>query len=136
MDQNTQSFGSLIVNVTTADGIVPIEGASVAVSISDGGDLTPYSNLTTDSSGRTEKITIPTPPRAASQTPDGTDGTKPYSTIVIEASKSGFYSNRYVNALVFPDILTIQNVHMIPVSGDVLPGTDTIYFESENDELL
>ena len=57
--------GRLQVTVTTESRVVPISGATVR--ISDPADASMRWELTTDSSGQTEVIALPTPP-AAEQT--------------------------------------------------------------------
>jgi len=133
MDNNIQSYGSLVVNVTTADGILPIEGASVRISLPGAQGVTVYRETTTDRSGRTEKLSVPTPPKAASLTPGETGDAKPYQTVIVDVSKEGFYSNQYQDTYIFPDILTIQNVHLIPNSGNEEISGDTIYFGNGSD---
>ena len=131
-----QSYGYLTVAVTTADGLIPIEGAAVSVSVSDDNGLTLISESMTDRSGKTERLTIPTPPRAASLTPGSeADDIKPFTTVVIEVSKKGFYTNQYINTLVFPDILTLQNVNMFPSPGNTVGMEDTVYFDNGGDEI-
>ena len=114
----------------------PATGAAVSVSISDENGLTLISESMTDRSGRTERLTIPTPPKAASLTPgNGTDDIKPFTTVVIEVSKNGFYTNQYINTLVFPDILTLQNVNMFPSPGNTVGMEDTVYFDNGGNEI-
>jgi len=129
MNTSEQNYGSLIVKVSTADGLIPVPGALVTVSLKDNGNVTPLESSFTDGSGRTGVIEIAAPAAAESLSPGEPGGADPYTTVIIEVAKEGFYSNQYTGALIFPGITTIQNAYLIPVSQSEPPFGDTIYFE-------
>ena len=132
MPQENTGRGRLTVTVRSANGALPVEGA--LVTITSGGAIIGVS--TSDESGNTETLTIPTPPKSASLTP-GYAGL-PYSTVLIEVYKDGYYSGQYIEVPIFPDVLTVQPVNLLPLpeffAGDTNEGTQ--YFdESEGYDL-
>ena len=132
MPQENTGRGRLTVTVRSANGALPIEGA--LVTITSKGAVIGVS--TSDESGNTDTLTIPTPPKSASLTP-GYVGL-PYSTVFIEVDKDGFYSGQYIEVPIFPDVLTVQPVNLLPLpeffAGDTNEGTQ--YFdESEGYDL-
>ena len=133
MNDNKLSVGYLIVNAVTADGLLPVEGALITVSISSGGDTYVYRVLRTDRSGKTGQIAIPTPDISLSLSPSDQ---KPFTEVTIEGDKEGFYTGTYINAPVFPQTVTLQQVNLIPKDPRVAIGqNDTVYYETEPEDL-
>ena len=133
MNENKLSVGYLIVNAVTADGLLPVEDALITVSISDGGDTYVYRVVRTDRSGRTGKIAIPTPNMSLSLSPSDE---MPFTEITIEGEKEGFYTGTYINAPIFPETVTLQQVNLIPKDPRVTIGqNDTVYYETEPEDL-
>ena len=132
MPQTNTDTGRLVIRVRSANGTIPVEGALVTITK----DGAVFAVSATDLSGSTEIIEIPTPPKSASLTP-GFAGL-PYSTVFIEVDKDGFYSGQYIEVPIFPDVLTVQPVNLLPLpeffTGDTSEGTQ--YFdESEGYDL-
>lgn len=131
--------GYLIVSVFTARGAIPIADALVTINYSAQNMPTPYAALTTDKSGRTPKIALPTPPRDLSLTPSES-GTKnppfPYARYNIEIFKEGFYPVVNIGAQLFSGITAIQNTNIIPLSEE-LPQSfytdNSIYIDESED---
>ncbi len=132
MPDTNSSTGRLTVTVRSANGALPVEGALVTVT-KDGSII---AVTTSDLSGNTEILEIITPPKSASLTP-GFVGL-PYATVFIEVDKDGFYSGQYIEVPVFPDILTVQPVNLLPLpeffAGDTSEGTQ-FFDESEGYDL-
>lgn len=130
-EQNTGT-GHLTVTVRTGGGALPVEGALITITMD--GNIIGVS--TSDESGNTEILDIPTPPKSASLSP-GYVGL-PYSSVFIEVDKDGFYSGQYISAPVFPDVLTVQPVNLLPLpeffAGDTAEGTQ-FFDESEGYDL-
>lgn len=124
--------GYLVVAVSAARGNFPIEGAKVRVYSTENEDIQLLYTLTTDSSGRTEKIELPTPPLAASRTPDA--GEIPYASYNITTDYDGYYTIENINAPVYSGITSIQNVAMIPIT-DIKPNESTRFNESQSPDL-
>lgn len=77
----------------------------------------------TDRSGQIEPIPITVPDRAASETPD--TGIIPYTEVNIYARLNGYEQIEAENVQVFPNVVTNQNLEMIPLSE--LPDKWTQY---------
>ena len=143
-ERSTQSpargYGYMIVRVTTARGAIPLEGAIVSVHNYDPefevgrGDV--ISVHKTNSSGLTDRISLPAPPRELSQSPGNE---KSYESYNLYVSLPGYYKKEYVSVPVFEGITAIQNVDMIPLpdNGQTENFTvdDSIIFENENPRL-
>lgn len=108
------SFGFLIVNTRTALGSLPVGGAEVRVVGTDT-DLT----VTTDPSGVSERMRLPAPPveNSLTSTPDGL----PYATYDVSVSAPGYYTAQSRSVPVFPGIVSVQNVNLIPIAGYGMP---------------
>ncbi len=132
MPETNTGTGHLTVTVRSANGALPVEGALITITLD--GEIVGVS--TSDESGNTETVDIPTPPRSASLSP-GYVGL-PYSTVFIEVDKDGFYSGQYIQAPVFPDVLTVQPVNLLPLpeffAGDTADATQ-FFDESEGYDL-
>ncbi len=132
MPQTNNSTGRLTVRVRSGDGLIPVEGALVTITK----DGAVFAVTTSDNSGNTEIIEIPTPPKSASMSPEFAG--LPYSTVFIEVDKDGFYSGQYIEVPIFPDVLTVQPVNLLPLpeffAGDTFEGTQ-FFDESEGYDL-
>jgi len=119
--QSQDSLGYLIVKVTTARGAIPLAGAAVYVRGGKNDRSGVLFSLTTNRDGQTEKIALPTPPRANSETPEGG---VPYATYTVDVAKEGYLPQTFENVPIFPSILSIQPAVMIPAPeafGETLP---------------
>lgn len=132
MPQNSTDTGRLTVTVRSANGALPVEGALVTITK----DGAVFAVTASDNSGNTEIIEIPTPPKSASLSP-GFAGL-PYTRVFIEVDKEGFYNGQYIEVPVFPDVLTVQPVNLLPLpeffAGDTFEGTQ-FFDESEGYDL-
>ena len=132
MPQSNTGTGRLTVTVRSANGALPVKDALVTVTL----DKEVIGVFASDESGNTDVIAIPTPPKSASLSP-GFAGL-PYSTVFIEVDKDGFYSGQYIEVPIFPDILTVQPVNLLPLPeffrGDTFESTQ-FYDESEGYDL-
>lgn len=112
--------GFLQVQVTSANGAVPEEGAQVLIydyPEEDSGELSRLlMTLKTDRSGQTPKVELPAPPKSFSQTPGGE---KPYSAYNIEVSKDGFFNVEGVGVPVFDGVTSLQRINLIPQGSNV-----------------
>ena len=68
----------------------------------------------TNSSGQIDTIPITVPDAAASQTPD--TGIIPFTNVNIYARLNGFEQIEAENVQVFPNVVTSQDLEMIPLS--------------------
>lgn len=127
--------GYVIVNVTTARGAIPITGATVRIfNYENGGENGSLVVTTkTNSSGRTDRIPLPAPPRSSSQAPGNG---RSYSTYNIDAQYDGFYNQYYINVPIFDGVTAIQNVDLVPLAENGRDQTlDSRFYENENPNL-
>ena len=82
----------------------------------------------TDNSGRIDPIPITVPDAAASQTPD--TGIIPFTDVNIYARLAGFEQIEAENVQVFPNIVTGQDLEMIPLSEFPNQWTQTEIFRT------
>lgn len=101
--------GRLQVTVTTESAVVPISGARVR--ISDPADSGMRLELTTDSSGQTEAVELPTPPLAYS-VEEG--DRKPYATYSVTVFAEGFETLHIGGVQLLPDGLAVQPAALAP----------------------
>ncbi len=95
---------------------LPLRDVAITVTAQDG---TVIAMRLTDRSGLIEPISIPTPARSESQTPDSS--VIPFTVVNITAQIRGYELLRNEGLQVFPDTTTDQNLEMIPLAE--LPGT-------------
>ena len=108
------SSGFLIVKVSTANGAIPIENASVIVQGKDENNRDVLLSLLTDRDGLTQRIALPAPSADLSQAP--TPSQKPYSTYNIDVFKEGYYPQHYNGVPIFQNVTAVQNAQIIPIS--------------------
>lgn len=103
--------GSLQINVTSTEGLIPIRNAKVTIAYK-GEPQVVIEELQTDSSGQTEVIELPAPPLNYSLTPSAT---QPYSEYNIEVSAPGYETVMVSGTEILPDVIAIQPIRMIPL---------------------
>ncbi len=128
--QGARTGGSLIVQVTTAGGAFPVQGAAVTVRATGEGGMPFLQTVYTDGSGRTPILELDTPPASSSLSPGIRN---PYATYDIRVEREGFFVHENRNAPVFSGIYSIQNVDLIPLSpyGGDRPPAGSTDFSSE-----
>ena len=131
----TSGVGYVIVNVTTARGAIPLEGALVRIFDygEDGNNGSLVVSTKTDSSGRTERLPLPAPPRSASLSPGNG---KSYRTYNIDAQYDGYYNQYYINVPIFDGVTALQGVDLVPIAENGRDITyDSRFYENENPNL-
>lgn len=109
-------MGYIRVDVTTAGGALPVEGALVTISIAVPEYSSVYAALLTDENGKIPRIGVPAPPRTLSLTPkDAPTSVNQYSLYNIEVTKEGYYPVLIHDAQVFSDITSILKADLVPV---------------------
>ncbi|MBO5092498.1 MAG: hypothetical protein J6C61_08460 [Clostridia bacterium] len=142
MNIQGDEIGFLTVDVKTANGALPVENAQVTIYNSardtekDPSSLSSdvIYNLTTDRSGKTQKVALKTKSAQLSQSPDEKI---PFMSYNISVNADGFYDNSYLNVPIFQGITSIQEVLLIPLSEfasptDPIPNSQRQYLESIN----
>ena len=114
MNANTPptDVGYLIVKVSTAQGAIPLPDAAVIIRAENETSSGVLYSLTTNSDGATERISLPTPARASSESPGFI---KPYATYSIDVVKDGYLPLAFRGVPVFGSVLSIQPAVMIPL---------------------
>ena len=105
--------GNLTINVTSSTGLIPVNNATVTISLT-GEPESVVETLTTDSSGQTPTISLPAPDISYSYNPDSTQ--QPYSQYNISITADG-YEPVYVSGTeILPETNAIQPVTMTPAA--------------------
>ena len=135
-------YGYLVVQVTTARGAIPLEGAQVDILTYEPLDPPPenpidgvaIATLVTNSDGNTPKIRLPSPPCSNANSPDSE---RPYALYQCIVHLSGYYDQTHVGITVYEGLTVIQPVVLIPLpeDGTDLPLPEGRYFETETDEV-
>ena len=105
------SIGYIQVHAYTSRARLPLEDVAITVTASDG---TAIALRLTDRNGKIRPIEIPVPDTSAGLTPD--TGEIPYTPVNLYARKKGFEQIENENLQVFPNVVTDQNLEMIPLS--------------------
>lgn len=108
----TQNTGTLRISVTSSVAYIPIKGATVTISYTGDPD-SPLLTLTTDSSGETETVTLPTPPRSYSLDPESLR--QPYSEYNITVTADGYEPVYVTGSEMFEGELSLQPIRMNPL---------------------
>lgn len=106
---STQSFGNLVVNVTTEVGFRPIPDATVTVSVP-GEPNNIIAELLTNSIGRTEEIELPTPPIDYSLEPSTE---QPYANYTVKVDALGFEPVNVNGTELLPNTTATQDTSLI-----------------------
>lgn len=115
----SEERGFLTVRVSTAGGAIPLEGASVNIRGGDVDDSAVIYALLTNSDGLTETVSLATPPRSASTSPQ--DTTPPYAVYNVDVYAEGYVPAFFNNVPVFSGINSVQPAVLVPY----LEGTTT-----------
>lgn len=139
MNIENDTVGFLTVIVRTANGALPVENAQVTIyDYSNGDNVANNSDiiytLTTDNSGRTQKVVLSTKSKDTSLAPKNQVPFKGYSINVV---KEGFYDSSYINVPIYQGVSSLQFANLIPLSEyssptDAIPNDGRVYVEESN----
>ena len=118
---NNIDRGNLQVNVTSEITSRPIEDASISISYTGEPENT-LEQLTTDTSGQTETISLSTPPLEYSLNPS--IELQPYSEYTLTISAPGYEPLIISGTELLPDVTAIQDVTMRPITAS---ETENVY---------
>lgn len=113
---NLPSTGYIQVRAFTSYAQIPIKDTAVTITDPNGNAIA--MRLTNRSGTLDQAVEISVPELTASQTPN--TGVIPYSVVNIYAKAENFQEIDIENVQVFPNIVTLQNLELIPLSE--LPG--------------
>lgn len=122
-EQAKTGTGYLVVQVTTANSAIPLSGASVTVTNNSEKSADVLYELTTGAGGRTERIALPTVPRAESETPGNAH---PYISYNIEVRAPGYETAIYHNVGIFDGITAFQQANLTPTPENGFPDSFTM----------
>ena len=128
-NSSTENIGYLVVRVSTARGAIPLENATVSVRGTSLQSSDIIYSLETDESGLTPRLPLPAPPKSNSLSPDQST---PYSLWSIDVFKKGYVTARYESVPVYPDITSVQNAELIPLSEGFMPYESVNQNEAPN----
>lgn len=128
-NSSTENIGYLVVRVSTARGAIPLENATVSVRGTSLQSSDIIYSLETDESGLTPRLPLPTPPKSNSLSPDQST---PYSLWSIDVFKKGYVTARYESVPVYPEITSVQNAELIPLSEGFMPYESVNQNEAPN----
>lgn len=108
--------GGLVINSTTVGRLYPVEGVLVTVFTGDPDSMRIIGIDTTDESGKTGVFKLKTPPKSESQ--QATDSNQiPYANYNVSVRYDGYVEQIAMNVPVFPGVVSVQGVDLVPVSA-------------------
>ena len=133
MASNITSQGSIIAIVTAFKELYPVENARVTIFTGNLDNMEVLKEVYTDSSGRTVKIDLNTPPKSLSL--DSQNTQKAYAVYNMLVTADGYLDNIHLNIPVFSGITSLQRADLIPLSVAGDKREPQVFDESENYEL-
>lgn len=103
--------GYIRMHAYTSFARLPLKDVAVTVTATDG---TAIATRLTDRSGLTDPIEIPAPDTSAGTSPDS--GAVPYTAVNVYARLEGFEQVQNENVQIFPNVVTEQDIEMVPNS--------------------
>jgi hypothetical protein len=103
--------GYIRIHAYTSFARLPLKDVAVTVTAPDG---TAIATRLTDRSGLTDPIEIPAPDTSAGTSPDS--DTVPYTAVNVYARLEGFEQVQNENVQIFPNVVTEQDIEMVPHS--------------------
>ncbi len=127
---NTQSLGRLKISLTTASGYTPVAGARIRIAYMGNPDQV-IEELTTNDSGQTDTIELPTPDLDYSLEPEAS---QPYSQYTLTVSAPGYEDLVVAGTQLLSGQTALQDIRMAPSrnnpSGrDIVIPAHTLYGE-------
>lgn len=119
---DTPDIGTLKINLTSAVTSYPISDARILLSYT-GVPETTLEELTTDSLGQSETLSLETPPLEYSL--DVTSDQQPYSEYTIQVTAPGYFPVTISGIEILPETAAIQNVALRPMDSSSNP--DFVY---------
>ena len=104
--------GSVIARVTLANENIPVKGAIVTITYSDGENAVLLGTERTDENGKTTTVYVDTPDIEYSLAPE--DEVKPFKSVDVRVDHPSSYPVLLRNVQVFSDNVSIVNVSLVP----------------------
>ncbi len=136
MNTNFDGEGYLIVRVSTARGAIPVDGAEVTIQQNSSDNTDILYSLTSGRDGLTNKVSLKTVNKSASETP-GNDITYLNYTITVRAD--GYTSQYFAEVPIFDGITSYQSVYLVPSPSNQFSDNfiydNTVGFEQDASNL-
>lgn len=129
--RDNPDVGGLQINVTSSLGLIPIQNATVTISYT-GVPGVAIEQLTTDSSGQTERVELPAPPLEYSVEPSEQ---MPYSEYNIQVEAPGYETVNVSGTEILPDVTALQPIEMTPLEtsqgaeDEIVIPDHTLYYD-------
>ena len=127
---SADGIGYLTVRVSTAGGAIPLEYASVNVRGADIEASDVIYSLSTNSDGLTPTVSLPTPPRSASTSPQSAEPS--YAVYNIDVYAKGYAPAFFNNVPIFPGINSVQPAVLVPLISDARQESYELFTETGN----
>ncbi len=132
-EQTEKGVGYIVVQVSTADGAIPIPDANVIVAREQEERESLVKVMKTNRNGKTEPLAVSAPPAENSLTYDGENRFFVYN---IRIDYPGYYTVENINVPVFEGQTSIQPVSLIPLEesserGKIIRFSEEEPFEKE-----
>ena len=111
--QNEENVGYLIIRASTARGAIPLPYAAVSIRGATAENSGMLFSLTTNSDGLTQKIALPSPERALSESPGNPS---PFSSWNVDVFKEGYIPISFSAVPVYSGVVSVQPAVMVPIS--------------------
>lgn len=108
--------GGMQVNVTTLRRLYPVSGALVTVFTGAPASPTVIETDVTDESGKSGIFNLKTPPKSESQQAEN-GGALPYAVYNVSVRSDGYVEQIAMNVPVFPGVISVQGIDLLPVSA-------------------
>lgn len=111
--------GTLVVQLSTNDGAMPIEGAQIKI-LDVRGNL--LHDVTTDMSGKTERIVLPAPPKETQFDPN--QSIRPYDRYMVIISAPGYRTDVINGVQIFDESDSVLPINMLPGTSNQVDEFD------------
>ena len=112
--------GTVRVQVYTANGAMPVVGATVSITRIGANGPELLALRITDANGQTSSAIVQTPDEALSEQPQ--DRLQPFATVDIRIDRAGYGSVIVEHVQVFANTQSVQNVELIPLPEAGVPS--------------
>ena len=108
---NLPYTGNLTIHVTSTQGLIPIQNATITISLT-GDPESVVETVTTDNSGQTQSIALPAPSLSYSAEPNQP---MPYAEYNVTVNAPGYEPVTVSGTEVLPDVTAVQPISMRPL---------------------
>lgn len=121
--------GNVVVRVSTAEGLIPVTDATVFIVDRQSGADNILASRTTGRSGFAQRVTVETPEKALSTSPNEEQA---FKRVDIRIEHPLYYPYYITDAQIFADTDSVQNAVLIPLAMPTEKRTETIFITPQN----